>query len=322
MGTPTSTARPAHHAHLVAVHRAGIAAAAVPETPQNRITRRRAIRDGQRALDELMADLDGLLQHFVNQYAWNWHDRQDLLQLARLHVLKALPSWRPGAGSSVSTWVVNYLRKPLRHEVRRIRPSYEELSEFLPGRPEYARATTSDGDIALVDEGNSLVTALRHHRERLATDDQDMLDDVLVGGKNPGGSMGNRSRVRALTAHPASGVLLHSTHDLPVPRPFTPIGVDADAVALSSGSFPQPGWQVRAACSGVDVMQFFPERGDAYRPEVIALCAGCPVRLDCLSAGIQASTWPGLWGGHAAKTRRAVRMRVRNANRIPTNAGA
>jgi hypothetical protein len=42
-----------------------------------------------------MADLDGLLQHFVNRYAWSWHDRQDLLQLARLHALQALASWRP-----------------------------------------------------------------------------------------------------------------------------------------------------------------------------------------------------------------------------------
>jgi DNA-directed RNA polymerase specialized sigma24 family protein len=321
MSTAASTNRPAHHAYLVVVHRAGIAAAAVPETPRNRITRRRAIRDGQQALDELMRDLDALLQFFVNQYSRNPHDREDLLQLARLHVLKALPSWQPGAGSSVSTWVVNYLRKPLRNEARRLRPFYEELSEFLPGSGECARATTSDGDIALVDEGNSLVTALRHHRERLAIDDRDMLDAVLAGGKNPGGSMGNRSRVRALTAHPASGVLLHSTHDLPVPRPFTPIDVDVDAVALSSGSFPQPGWQVRAACSGEDVMQFFPERGDAYRPEVIALCAGCPVRLDCLSAGIEASTWPGLWGGHSSRTRRIIRGRVRNTDGALANSG-
>jgi RNA polymerase sigma factor (sigma-70 family) len=168
MSTVTSINRPAHHAHLVALHRAGLAAAAVPATPQNRTARRRAIRDGQQALDELMRDLDALLHFFVNQYSRNPHDREDLLQLARLHVLKALPSWQPGAGSSVSTWVVNYLRKPLRNEARRIRPSYEELSEFLPGSSEYARATTSDGDIALVDEGNSLVTAVRHHRERLA----------------------------------------------------------------------------------------------------------------------------------------------------------
>lgn len=322
MSTEASTNRPAHHAHLVAVHRAGLAAAAVLETPQNRITRRRTIRDGRQALDELMADLDGLLQHFVNQYAWNWHDRQDLLQLARLHALQALPSWRPGAGASVSTWVVSFLRKRLRNEARRIRPFHEELSEFLPGTTEYGQATTSDGDIALVDEGDGLVTAVRQHRERLNTDDQAMLDAVLAGGRNPGGSMGRRSRVRALAAHPSSGVLAHNADREPSPRPCTPIDVDADAVALSSGSFPQLGWHVIAACRNDNTERFFPARGDEYPVEVLRRCEGCPVRLDCLAAGIEASTWPGLWGGHSSRTRRIIRRRVRNTDGALANSGA
>jgi len=269
-----------------------------------------------------MAGLDGLLQHFVNQYAWNWHDRQDLLQLARLHALQALPSWRPGAGASVSTWVVSFLRKRLRNESRRIRPFHEELSEFAPGSVEVARAVAPTDALELVEEGTATADALRRHRKRLDATDRVMLDDVFAGGVNAGGSMGNRSRVRALAAHPASGVLLHSTDDVPFARPCTPVDVTADAEALSAGSFQQPGWQMIAACSEKDVMQFFPERGDAYRPEVLGLCAGCPVRLDCLASGIEASTWPGLWGGHSSKTRRAVRVRVRNACPVPANAGA
>lgn len=314
MSTTTINNRPGYHAHLVAIHRAGLDAAATPETPQNRIARGRVIRAGERALDELLGDLDGLLQFFVKRYARSWHESEDLLQLARLHALQALRTWRPGAGSSVSTWVVTFLRKKLRSESLRIRPPLEELSEFQPGSSEYGRATASDIKISVIDEGEEMAVALERHRERLDDEDKEMLDQVMAGGTNAGGSMGRRSRVRALAAHPTSGIVVSGDDTHPIPRSSSPVDIGADIDALSRGRFPQPGWRVIAACNGGDTANFFPTRGEDYPAEVLHQCVSCPVRLDCLAVGIEASTWPGLWGGHSARTRRIVRRGVRNAN--------
>jgi WhiB family redox-sensing transcriptional regulator len=53
---------------------------------------------------------------------------------------------------------------------------------------------------------------------------------------------------------------------------------------------------------------FFPERGSAERVWVAAakaVCASCPVRLDCLEAGM--SEPRGVWGGLTAYERRRRR---------------
>lgn len=75
------------------------------------------------------------------------------------------------------------------------------------------------------------------------------------------------------------------------------------------------GWQARGACTTPEVraaikagkVTFFPERGENVRPAK-KICAGCPVRAECLeyamSCGIPTH---GVWGGYSEKDRRRMR---------------
>lgn len=314
------TDRPARHARLVATYRAGIAAQATRETPQNRVKRRLEIRAGDRALVELLDDLDGLFRYLAKNHAQNAEDLKDLLQVARLHAVQALGTWRSGAGSSVSTWVTSFLRKKLRAEGDRMRPQREVLSEFSPGSGAAARAGTALPEHQQTLDHSATATAIRRFRDRLDAQDRDILDELIGGRVNAGGSMGSRARIRAVVAHPASGALLAGINEEPRSRPLSPVDVDADVEALRAGRYPQEGWQALAACRDSDWRAYFPSKGEAYPSEILQLCRNCPVRLDCLAAGIEASTWPGLWGGHASRTRRGIRLRVRNgAAAAPTH---
>jgi WhiB family redox-sensing transcriptional regulator len=58
-------------------------------------------------------------------------------------------------------------------------------------------------------------------------------------------------------------------------------------------------WRALAACRGVDPERFFPDAMDgAGIAAAKAVCAGCPVRAECLSAAMNASpAVAGIWGG-------------------------
>ena len=73
------------------------------------------------------------------------------------------------------------------------------------------------------------------------------------------------------------------------------------------------GWQWRAACRGEDANLFFPpshfERADAKRSrerKARALCAGCPVRAECLDYALRVREPHGVWGGLNEAERRAL----------------
>lgn len=71
-------------------------------------------------------------------------------------------------------------------------------------------------------------------------------------------------------------------------------------------------WQDQAACRGHDAELFFPELGDTDRriPRAKKICAGCPVRADCLEAAMRMEAGlyyrSGVWGGLSAKQRREL----------------
>ncbi len=72
------------------------------------------------------------------------------------------------------------------------------------------------------------------------------------------------------------------------------------------------GWRQRAACRGMGSALFFPagER-DAEAVVQIAgakeVCAGCGVRLHCLTYALVANPDDGIWGGLSPSERRALR---------------
>lgn len=74
----------------------------------------------------------------------------------------------------------------------------------------------------------------------------------------------------------------------------------------------RPDWHAQASCRGVDPDLFFPEQieggGTATAKHARRACAPCPVKAECLEAGL----WErhGIWGGLTYKERREYRARL------------
>ena len=75
---------------------------------------------------------------------------------------------------------------------------------------------------------------------------------------------------------------------------------------------PQP-WMAEAACRGLDVNLFFPERGEPTK-SAKAVCADCPVQAECLQYALDGEDRVGVFGGASEKERRAMRREIRNVS--------
>ena len=61
-----------------------------------------------------------------------------------------------------------------------------------------------------------------------------------------------------------------------------------------------------AACRGCDPEVFHPTPHDATGVAAArAVCAGCPIRLDCLALALATPSTRGIWGGLTERERRA-----------------
>lgn len=65
-------------------------------------------------------------------------------------------------------------------------------------------------------------------------------------------------------------------------------------------------WRTEAACLGQDTEVFFPENED-QAAAARAVCAVCPVRLECLEWAIAARQDEGIWGGKTGRERIRIR---------------
>jgi WhiB family redox-sensing transcriptional regulator len=73
--------------------------------------------------------------------------------------------------------------------------------------------------------------------------------------------------------------------------------------------FERPDWMYHAACRGMDVSLFMPERGDVDAVEqAIKTCNICPVRAKCLEYGRHQRY--GIWGGLTGNERRKLNSRA------------
>jgi WhiB family transcriptional regulator, redox-sensing transcriptional regulator len=70
---------------------------------------------------------------------------------------------------------------------------------------------------------------------------------------------------------------------------------------------PRPGWMAQAACRGRPEVSWFPLKGDTGAAAK-AVCAGCPVRAECLAYAL-AEDLAGVWAGTSERERRAMRVR-------------
>jgi WhiB family redox-sensing transcriptional regulator len=84
------------------------------------------------------------------------------------------------------------------------------------------------------------------------------------------------------------------------------------------------GWQWRAACRGEDAALFFPPAREEGRDERLirerqakAICATCPVRVECLEYALRTREPYGIWGGlNEAERRYVLRERRRGLQSV------
>ena len=85
---------------------------------------------------------------------------------------------------------------------------------------------------------------------------------------------------------------------------------DRDLAHIIEAEKADQSWRKQAACRGVDPNLFFVVRGQ-NATDAKAICAGCPVRLQCLDYAVAAYVRQGVWGGLSDQEIRVLRRRRR-----------
>jgi WhiB family redox-sensing transcriptional regulator len=84
-------------------------------------------------------------------------------------------------------------------------------------------------------------------------------------------------------------------------------------------------WQERAACRGVGIDLFFPVGSTGPAADEIRrarqICAGCPVRQQCLDYALASGQQYGIWGGLDEQERRRLRQQLRKRGPGSVQAG-
>lgn len=84
-------------------------------------------------------------------------------------------------------------------------------------------------------------------------------------------------------------------------------------------------WIRHAACTRTDPELFFPVSaegaGDHQRRRAARVCAGCPVRAQCLDYALESGQRAGVWGGLDERERAALRRRRAARHRSAASAG-
>src|SRR6185437_8870265 len=71
----------------------------------------------------------------------------------------------------------------------------------------------------------------------------------------------------------------------------------------------RPAWHREAACRNEPTETFWPARGGSYA-RARRICAGCPVRSECLAVAMADAELDGMWGGTIERQRREARARA------------
>lgn len=90
--------------------------------------------------------------------------------------------------------------------------------------------------------------------------------------------------------------------------------MDPDAPELPSleDLLRKPEWMSRATCAGMGTRPFFHGRGGDRGDAAKAVCAGCPVREECLAFALADPLILGIWGGTGAAERAKMRGAAAN----------
>jgi WhiB family transcriptional regulator, redox-sensing transcriptional regulator len=91
------------------------------------------------------------------------------------------------------------------------------------------------------------------------------------------------------------------------------------ALSIVDATWNNMSWRSYAACGSLDTNLFFPIGLTGYAIDQTnlakAVCADCPVRLQCLEFALRTLQDHGVWGGHTEEERRVIRRSRRAAAR-------
>lgn len=99
-------------------------------------------------------------------------------------------------------------------------------------------------------------------------------------------------------------------HPIPYERTDLAEGQEQPRYLTYEVLFQPEEWKQRAACRGLDVSLFFPERGGVSR-EAKDVCATCPVQPECLDYALRLGEKYGVYGGYSERGRRNLRREIR-----------
>lgn len=74
---------------------------------------------------------------------------------------------------------------------------------------------------------------------------------------------------------------------------------------------PDLSWHAEALCAQTDANLWFNELGENTAPLAKAICAQCPVRIQCLNYALDNNEKHGIFGGTDPRERRAMRRKRR-----------
>lgn len=76
-------------------------------------------------------------------------------------------------------------------------------------------------------------------------------------------------------------------------------------------------WMARASCVGEDISLWFPSSDNPIQAttKAKAICAECPVKMDCLELAIAERIPHGIWGGMTSDERNKLRHARYNLSR-------
>jgi WhiB family transcriptional regulator, redox-sensing transcriptional regulator len=100
------------------------------------------------------------------------------------------------------------------------------------------------------------------------------------------------------------------------------VGGDVDAPQSVGGDVDAPqtpdeyAWMLHARCRGADPTEFFPSDGLGVE-YAQRICAGCPVRVECLEYALVHRIEHGVWGGASERERRRILRRRRDLGPAP-----
>ncbi len=80
----------------------------------------------------------------------------------------------------------------------------------------------------------------------------------------------------------------------------------AELTVQLTPEYEERAWMLDARCLDADPEAFFPEKGGSTR-EAKRICAGCPVRAECLEYALEHDERFGIWGGLSERERRRAK---------------